>query len=396
MKISFVTSVEDFEGHGGGNQRSKCFIDALTKISQPKHSLEIVVIPFSTFDELDIDDVTNQYMANDIEFSMRLAWALKTGEKKAGDLISKIKDSDFIVLDNCYHFPLIEALEKYPLYSPKLVYLSHNHESRLKSEIADSLNWETDSKLRYLKYIREKEILVWTMADFRIVCSEEDANSLNQALELPIKSHLIPNGANKKIRAVSEPETYLAAMGFESYVLFVSSGHPPNVKGFMDMLGPDFGFIPPKSRLVIVGTSGPIIRELFKGTKYWETFRHRVTILDQATENELQNLYTHCAAVLLPIRQGSGTSIKAIEAILTGKKIIGTEFAFRGLPREIYNVPQVSMVSIPEEFKIEVIKSLSNGTIDFEPHRIASSFLWSSLTRQASELLEKVMQTSRG
>jgi hypothetical protein len=145
-----------------------------------------------------------------------------------------------------------------------------------------------------------------------------------------------------------------------------------------------------------VGTSGPIIGELFKGTKYWETFRHRVTILDQATENELENLYTHCAAVLLPILQGSGTSIKAIEAILTGKKIIGTEFAFRGLPREIYNNPQIAMANKSEEFKIEVIKSLRNGTIDFEPHRITSSFLWSSLTTQAIELLEKMMITSRG
>jgi hypothetical protein len=160
----------------------------------------------------------------------------------------------------------------------------------------------------------------------------------------------------------------------------------------MDMLGSDFGFIPPNSRLVIVGTSGPIIRDFFFRSKYWETFRHRVTIIEHATEFELDNLYTHCSAILLPILQGSGTSIKAIEAILTGKKIIGTDFAFRGLHQEVFNPPQVSIAKNPRDFKLKVIEALQNGILDFEPHRIANSYLWSSLVIDARNLLNRIIQ----
>jgi hypothetical protein len=392
MKISFVTSVEDFNGHGGGNQRSKCFFDALKSLGNESHTLENIVIPFSAFEDLEVAGITNQYMANDIEFAMRLSFALDVEHKGALEFVSKVRDSDVIVIDNCYHYPLVETLSEKLKPSTKIVYLSHNFESILKSEIAESLSWEADSKKRYLDFIRKLEISTWTNSDFRIVCSEEDARNLNQELKAPLKSELIPNGANKRGSIQDDHATYLAAMGFESYVLFVSSGHPPNVKGFMDMLGSDFGFIPPNSRLVIVGTSGPIIRDFFFRSKYWETFRHRVTIIEHATEFELDNLYTHCSAILLPILQGSGTSIKAIEAILTGKKIIGTDFAFRGLHQEVFNPPQVSIAKNPHDFKLKVIESLQNGILDFEPHRIANSYLWSSLVIDARNLLNRIIR----
>ena len=392
MKISFVTSVEDLSGYGGGNQRSKCFFEALKKVVESDYIFENVVIPYSTFDNLELEGISNQYMANDIEFSIKLTWAIKNDESRAKQFVAKIKDSDFILIDSCYHYPLAEALNQEQKNSAKVIYLSQNHEYTLKSEIAESLSWEVNAKKRYLDFIRHLELQAWSNSDHRIVCSKEDAKSLNQEASTILASELIPNGASKRGRVETDKETFIKSMGIDSYVLFVSSGHPPNVKGFLEMLGSDFGFIPPKSRLVIVGTSGPIIRESFQRTKYWETFRHRVTILDQATELELENLYTHCSAILLPILQGSGTSIKAIEAILTGKKIIGTDFAFRGLPQEIYGLPQVAIANKTQEFRRNVIEALRNGVLNFEPHRIANSYLWSSLVIDARNLLNRIIR----
>jgi hypothetical protein len=183
-------------------------------------------------------------------------------------------------------------------------------------------------------------------------------------------------------------------MGFDSYILFVSSGHPPNVRGFIDLLGLDFGFIPPNSKLVIVGTSGPIIQEMAQESKYWETFKHRVIVMDHATDHELENLYTHCSAILVPILQGSGTSIKAIEAILTSKKVIGTEFAFRGLPTEIYMTSQVALASNSQQFRARVIESLKSGIVEFQPNRTAESYLWSSQMNNAAAFFHKTVLES--
>jgi hypothetical protein len=390
MKISFVTSVQDLDGYGGGNQRSKCLFESLKNIVVGENTLEIVAIGYDTFNHLEVEDVENLYMANDIEFAMKLSWGLENNEKKAEEFFSRVKDSDYIVIDNCYHYPLVEAINKRQKGFSKIIYLSQNFESGLKSEIAESLSWESNAKTRYLDLVRTLELKAWTDSDFRVVCSKEDAKNLNNQIHRALEFELIPNGANKRGRIEVEHDNFLISMGFDSYVLFVSSGHPPNIKGFIELLGLDFGFLPPNSRLVIVGTSGPKIRGLIQESKYWETFKHRVIVMDQATEFELDNLYTHCSAILVPILQGSGTSIKAIESILTGKKVIGTEFAFRGLPREIYISPQVSIANNSQDFRLQAIKSLKNGIMEFERDEIADSYLWSSQVTNASQFFSNL------
>jgi glycosyltransferase involved in cell wall biosynthesis len=393
MKITFVTSVEDLDGHGGGNQRSKFLLESLTNAAGDKNLVESVVIPYNTFEDLEVDGVFGLKVANDIEFAMKLTWALKNKDKKATKFLEKIKDSDFIVIDNCYHFPIIQTIYRDAQEIPKIVYLSQNHEFSLKSEIAEALQWEPIAKKQYLEFVQDLELKAWENSDFRFVCSSQDAKDLNHDLFPPLENFLVPNGANKRGNRRTKQKNFVEKLGCQSYVIFVSSGHPPNVNGFLELLGSDFGFIPPNSRLVIVGTSGPIIVNEIQGTRYWETFRKRVSVFDRATESELDELYAHCSAVLLPILKGSGTSIKAIEALLTGKKVVGTEFAFRGLPKELFISEQVSLAADFETFRSHVIESLREESIDFEPQEISNDYLWSSQLENASKLFRSLLST---
>jgi len=393
MKITFVTSVEDLDGHGGGNQRSKFLLESLTNAAGDKNLVESVVIPYNTFEDLEVDGVFGLKVANDIEFAMKLTWALKNKDKKATKFLEKIKDSDFIVIDNCYHFPIIQTIYRDAQEIPKIVYLSQNHEFSLKSEIAEALQWEPIAKKQYLEFVQDLELKAWENSDFRFVCSSQDAKDLNHDLFPPLESFLVPNGANKRGNKRTKQKNFVEKLGCQSYVIFVSSGHPPNVTGFLELLGSDFGFVPPNSRLVIVGTSGPIIVNEIQGTRYWETFRKRVSVFDRATESELDELYAHCSAVLLPILKGSGTSIKAIEALLTGKKVVGTEFAFRGLPKELFISEQVSLAADFETFRSHVIESLREESIDFEPQEISNDYLWSSQLENASKLFRSLLST---
>ena len=42
----------------------------------------------------------------------------------------------------------------------------------------------------------------------------------------------------------------------ETFIMFVGSGHPPNTKGFMDLLGPAFGFLAPDQKIILCGEAG--------------------------------------------------------------------------------------------------------------------------------------------
>lgn len=391
MKISFVTSVEDLNGHGGGNQRSKFFLESLSNIIKDENTLESVVIPYNTFEDLEVEGVFNLKFAQDIEFAMKLTWALKNHDKKAKKILEKISDADYVVIDNCYHFPIIQAIIGKVPKIPKIVYLSQNHEYTLKSEIAEALKWEPVAKKQYLDFVQDLELIAWNDSDFRFVCSNQDAKELNRNLFPPMESYLVPNGANKRGNLKTKEKNFVEKLGCESFVIFVSSGHPPNVASFLELLGSDFGFIPTKSRLVIVGTSGPMIMNEIRRTKYWETFRNRVSVFDRATEPELDELYAHCSAILLPILKGSGTSIKAIEALLTGKKVIGNEFAFRGLPKELYISEQVSLASDYESFRFHTIQSIRKKSADYEPLKVASDYLWSSQLENTSKLFSSLL-----
>jgi hypothetical protein len=391
MKITLITNVYDLHGPGGGNQRTKCFFEAFKNLLGSENTLELVVIPYNYFDSLILEEVANLEMAQDIEFAIKLSWAVKNDEKNIKHQLSRIQESDFIIIDSCYHFPILEGVNKKRKRSSKVIYLSQNYEFNLKSEIADLLSWEPSHKKRYLDFLHELELKAWKDSDYRIACSTNDARNLNRDLPTPLANHIVPNGANKRNPSLSTREVILSSLGCDSYALFVSSGHPPNVGSFTQLLGDDFGFVPSNSRIVIVGTSGPIIMDRIHGGKYWETFRNRVSIFGQATDAELDDLYSYCSAVVVPILQGSGTSIKAIEAILTGKKVIGTEFAFRGLPPELYTSPQVILASNQFDFKLRLIDSFEQTEVKYPPNHIANKYLWESQAKNANNVFRNLL-----
>ena len=391
MKITFVTNVDDLHAPGGGNQRTKCILESLKNLLGSENTLELVVIPYNFFDSFILEEVANLEMGQDIEFAMKLSWAVKNDEKKIKHHLNRIQDSDFIIIDSCYHFPILEEINKKRKHSSKVIYLSQNYEFSLKSEIADLLSWEPAHKKRYLDFLHELEFKAWTDSDYRLSCSIDDARNLNRELPSPLASHIVPNGANERSPSKSTREVILKSLGCDSYVLFVSSGHPPNVSGFIKLLGTDFGFVPSNSRIVLVGTSGPIIMDRIRGGKYWETFRNRVSIFGQATDAELDDLYSYCSAVVLPILQGSGTSIKAVEAILTGKRVIGTKFAFRGLPPELYTSSQVILAPSQLDFKLQLIECFKPTEVDFQLNHTSRQYLWESQAINASNVFRNLI-----
>jgi glycosyltransferase involved in cell wall biosynthesis len=68
--------------------------------------------------------------------------------------------------------------------------------------------------------------------------------------------------------------------------------------------------------------------------------------------------------ILLPITAGGGTNLKTVEALLSGKPIIATTTAFRGLERYAA-LPQVTIANTAEDFRDALARQMQQTQEDW-------------------------------
>ncbi|PNU18898.1 hypothetical protein C2E25_15145 [Geothermobacter hydrogeniphilus] len=111
--------------------------------------------------------------------------------------------------------------------------------------------------------------------------------------------------------------------GFESAALFVGSGWIPNreaVKSIIEEIAPAC----PEIIFFIAGDCGKGIR----------CFAPNIRLLGSVEPAVLEDLYHIVKFCLIPVPWGTGTSLKAVEAMSRGKVIIATRVGVRGIPFE--------------------------------------------------------------
>ena len=131
------------------------------------------------------------------------------------------------------------------------------------------------------------------------------------------------------------------ALGRQAVIL--ASGNMANTRDivwFLDEVLPLF----PEIDLAIYGTIDGAIAaqrpDLFK--RYRDIFKGRV--------DELAPVYAKAGIVLLPSRTGHGLSIKTVEALSSGARIVATRHAFRGMSLDMRTFPNVLTADDPVAF----------------------------------------------
>jgi hypothetical protein len=392
MKVLFLTNEVDLDAKGGGAQRSKILIEAIKDSLPTSSTLSLRQISFFEFKRLQTSEVFDLPVAHDIEFAINLRETLKINPNSLNSLTKEIEESDYVFVDNCYLAPLIEHLAISGRGDHRIIYISHNYERSLKETTSSILKWPDGSARKYLDKVAEFESLLWTVSTARVVCSLDDASNLNQ--EYFRDFIYVPNGGHSRKPPTDSENSILTYLGCESYSLFVASGHPPNIDGFLNGIGPDFGFVPLSSRIVLVGSATGPIQEKIVGTKFHETFLKNGSAIIEASDQLLDNLYAYASNVVLPIFKGSGTSIKSIEALLTGKKLIATEYAFRGIDVSQSSENQITFCETQYDFKAAISKSLLGPRVSFETSGCSLELEWSKIRAQATNDFKKIFGIS--
>lgn len=259
-------------------------------------------------------------------------------------------------------------------FKPRLVYSSHNIESRLKREIVER-HFDASQSSKLESMVLDVEQYAIANADLIFTVSQSDAEWTRMKAVVPII--VAPNGVNENRTSVQDVVAADALTGHRKFALYVASAHPPNVTGFFDIFGAGIGCFSPEERLIVAGSAGQGIRG---DPKFSKTAGLERCFVDAGTvsDSQLRGLLHNAHCIILPMMSGGGTNLKTAEALWSGRPVIATEIAMRGFER-FSESDGVRVCSTRTQFLRELQQCMSRSRTECNSTELIErkSLLWS-------------------
>jgi glycosyltransferase involved in cell wall biosynthesis len=252
-------------------------------------------------------------------------------------------------LEMAVYLPIIQRLQP----ATPVIYDSFNAEYALQRTI-----FETESRrlqrlpgalYSFIQWRRltRFERSVCHAVDHTIAVSDADADAFARlAPNRPVS--VIPNGINVACYSATDSSLEL---GQHALVFTGSMGYRPNVDGalwFADQVLPRIRAHVPDAKFFVVG-SNP---------------HSRLTVLRDRDDVEVTgwvpnvNPFLHAAAVyVIPLRMGSGTRLKVLQAMAAGRAVVSTTIGAQGLDAQ--DGEQLRLADTADEFAQAVVALLN-------------------------------------
>lgn len=233
---------------------------------------------------------------------------------------------------------------------PRIIFDDLNVEHRLQRRA-----WQTDRAHpgrwgeAFYSLIQWQRLILYErralqLADGVLAVSEEDAEGLRQ-LAPEAKVSVIPNGVDTSFyRPTEDPEG-------EKLVFVGKMDFRPNIDGvlwFTENVWPHIKTAKPKVELWVVGRNpSPRLGHLAR--------EPGITISGPVPD--VRPYLTRAAVVVIPLRMGSGTRLKVLEAMAMGKAVVSTSLGCEGIAVEPGR--EVFIADNPEDFAHQTLQLLA-------------------------------------
>ena len=268
---------------------------------------------------------------------------------------------DVVQIEHCYLWPGVKRLlddgyvERIPV-----IYSSHNHETAMKLGLYERV-LPPNERADAVKRVRQAEADLTRAADLVIAVSQSDAEVFKGMGGKRVE--IVRNGSERvsaKPERVEHWRKQLLGDGTRAFALFVSSNHVPNYVGFQDLAGDYLSYLPPDACIVVVGGICEHMERQSAFNERMHLNRSRLRMLGKTpSDADLAAIVQLANAILVPITDGGGSNIKTVEALLSGRPIVGTSFAFRSY-EEFKSLDRVSLHDSATEFR----KSIQQAVLD--------------------------------
>lgn len=250
-------------------------------------------------------------------------------------------------------------------------------------ETLDIISLQNFSMAGFTKNGFKQELMTFQEFSDIVTLSYEDKNTISKHL-LNTRTHYLPPFVPSQalehnlLLGHTTLHNFLASAGCEYSVpeyfknslasidvLFVGSGHIPNYDGIWWFYNNVFiPFLQKKGfNLVIAGSVCHGLGD----------FRPNPQVHLLGTVRNLDPLYAAAKIVITPLLDGTGISIKTIEAVLVGKPLVSTSVGIRG----IKNSESLAVANTPFDFKEKIEKLLTS----VESRKEAAEKAWIPISR---------------
>jgi Glycosyltransferase len=256
---------------------------------------------------------------------------------------------DIVEMEEPYLWRVVQALQRAELLNgARIVHSAYNFETDYRRELARITGSVHEN---ILMDVAETEREIASMADLVVAVSDADAESFRK-----IGAATVTVARNGCREIQPEPDALQAVdayFGHKPFALFVSSAHPPNAQGLLDLAPPLRARLP--GQLAVCGSVCELLEEHRRSSAMLRHARFMGTI----DFDLLDALLTRAAVVLLPKTKGGGSNLKTSEALLSYRPVVATSKAFVGF-EQWRDVPGVTVSDEAADFWDQVCWHLAN------------------------------------
>ncbi len=294
---------------------------------------------------------------------------------------------DLVLLEEPWLWPAVKEWRKTAASPCPVVYSAYNVESEAKGRIlTDAGVAETHA---IVARIEELEREVVGAAAGVVVVAEADAERYRAWTGHPVV--VAVNGTAPRRR------DHLSGILPEQlqprwrYALFVGSAHPPNARGFSDLVMAGLSSLRTDERVVVAGGASHLIAQGLPQDGLPNFFRDRLVLLGEVGSFALDCLIHNATATLLPITYGGGSNLKTAEALLAGHPIVATRMAFRGF-EAFAEMPGVTFAENAATFA-QAMRDVLDGKVGSVPAQDRlRALLWERTLQPVVELVREVLR----
>jgi len=267
----------------------------------------------------------------------------------------------------------------------KVVHSSYNFETLAWRNRAAT---DSEATLETLQDISEFERQISEECDMIVVVSKGDADEFRNIGARNIC--IAPNGVEAKFNADEQIiDTYMPSA--IPYALFVSSAHPPNAHGIVDLAARAEGHPLRHGEIVICGKVGALMRTSPRFASAGRVL-DRCRYLGWVDDAALGALYARARVIILPKLYSGGSNLKTAEAVVSGRPVVATRLAFEGF-EGVVDLPNVVIADEPNEFWSLVSHYMSADRIPVSRSaESVQSLLWQNCLRPMIEAVSSISQ----
>jgi len=234
---------------------------------------------------------------------------------------------DIVLLEQPFLWPIVRELLEGGFIDKRclVVNSTHNIEFKLKESIYQGVFNPTQSA-EYTSVVRSLEKDATKYSDITLCVSGIDYNyfkSLNN------KAHTVifPNGT-KKCTDFDSGGWVKRFKGTKNNWVFVASWHQPNIDGIRRLI--NSGLESLESKQTKLWVLGSVVHPISEFIKDHSKKNSVVQLVGECSNSEIAAAIDCATGIILPIWEGGGSNLKTAQALVSGKHILSTNYAFRG------------------------------------------------------------------